>query len=75
MTKEGNHQPQVSLETPPEEDQVKEAAATAEELPINVNSETLSQIIENSNKNYLNALRSFIFLTIDWKFAEFSQRK
>ncbi len=75
MTKEENHQPQISLETSSEEAQVKEPAATAEKLPINVNSETLSQIVEKSTKDYLNALERLMIVTVTWKLAELSQRK
>ena len=74
MTKQENHQPQVSLETSPEEAQVKEPAATVEESP-NVNYEILPQIIEKSTQDYLNALGRLMIVTINWKFAQLSQRK
>ena len=74
MTKEENHQPQVSLETSPEEAQVKEPAATVEKLP-NVNSQILCQIIEKSTKDELKALGRLMIVTINWKFPELSQRK
>ncbi len=75
MTKQENQRPQVSLETSSEEAQVEEPAATAEELPINVNSETLSQIFEKSAKDRLNALGRLMIVTVTWKLAELSKRQ
>ncbi len=75
MTKEENQQLQVSLETSSEQVQVKEPAATAEEVSINVNSETLSQIFEKSAKDRLNALGRLMIVTVTWKLAEFSKRQ
>ncbi len=75
MTKEENQQLQVSLETSSEQVQVKEPAATAEEVSINVNSETLSQIFEKSAKDRLNALGRLMIVTVTWKLAELSKRQ
>ena len=75
MTKQENQQPQVSLETSSEQAQVEEPAATAEELPINVNSETISQVFENSTKDRLNALGRLMIVSITWTLAGLSKRK
>ena len=75
MTQQENQQPQVSLETSSKEVQMEEPAATAEELLINLNSETASQIFEKSTKDRLNALGRLMIVTVDWKLVELSKRQ
>jgi hypothetical protein len=75
MTKQENQRPQVSLETSSEEAQVEEPAATAEELPINVNSQTLSQIFEKSSKDYLKAAENLTIAIGYWTLAQLSKGK
>ena len=75
MTQQENQQPQVSLETSSEEAQVEEPAATAEELLINLNSETAFQIFEKSGKDTLNALGRLMIVTLNWKLVELSKRQ
>ncbi len=75
MTEEKNQQPQVSLETSSQQALVEEPAVAAEELPINVNSETLSQVFENSAKDRLNALGRLMIVSVTWTLAELSKRK
>ena len=75
MPKEENQQPQVSLETSSQQALVEKPAVAAEELPINVNSETLSQVFENSAKDRLNALGRLMMVSVTWTLAELSKRK
>ncbi|MEG3847968.1 hypothetical protein QT971_10945 [Microcoleus sp. herbarium19] len=75
MPKQENQQPQVSLETPSQQALVEEPAVAAEELPINVNSETLSQVFENTAKDRLNALGRLMIVSVTWTLAELSKRK
>ena len=75
MTKEQNQEPQVSFEASSEPAQSEKAAETADGFSENVKSETASQIIENSGKEYLNALEHFLIARIDWKLSELFQRK
>jgi len=75
MTQEQNQQPQVSLETSSEQAQLEKPAATAEELPINVNSATLSQMIEKNGEDRLKALGRLMMVSITWSLAGLSKRK
>ncbi|MEG4347562.1 hypothetical protein QUB70_30430 [Microcoleus sp. A003_D6] len=75
MTEEQNQQPQVSLKTSSEQAQLEQPAASAEELSINVNSESLSQLVENSGKDRLKALGRLMMVSVTWTLAELSQRK
>lgn len=75
MPKEENQQPQVSLETSSQQARVEKSAVAAEELLINVNSETLSQVFENSAKDRLNALGRLMMVSVTWTLAELSKRQ
>jgi hypothetical protein len=75
MPEKENQQPQVSLETSSQQALVEETAVAAEELPINVNSETLSQVFENSAKDRLNALGRLMMVSVTWTLAGISKRK
>ena len=75
MTQQENQQPQVSLETSSEEAQVEEPAATAEELLINLNSETAFQIFEKSANDYLKALGHLTIAIVDWNLVQLSKRQ
>lgn len=75
MTKEQNQEPQVSLEVSSEPAQSEKAAETADGFSENVKSETASQIIENSGKEYFNALEDFLIASINWKLLELFKPK
>ncbi|NQE36402.1 hypothetical protein [Microcoleus asticus] len=75
MTKEKNQQPQVSLETSSEQSQLEKPAETAEELSINVKSETLSQAIENNAEDRLKALGRLMMVSLTWSLAGLSKRE
>ncbi|MEG4311956.1 MULTISPECIES: hypothetical protein [unclassified Microcoleus] len=75
MTEEKNQQPQVSLETSSEQPQLETSAETAEELSINVNSETLSQLVENNAEERLKALGRLMMVSLTWSLAGLSKRE
>ena len=75
MTQQENQQPQVSLETPFEEVQVEEPAATAEELLRNLNSKTALQIFEESTEDRFNALEHLIIAFGNLTLAQLSKGK
>jgi hypothetical protein len=79
MTEEKNQQPQVSLETSSEQPQlekpVEKRAETAEELSIQVNSETLYQTGENNAEDRLKALGRLMMVSLTWSLAGLSKRE
>ncbi|MBE9096084.1 hypothetical protein IQ252_19760 [Tychonema sp. LEGE 07203] len=75
MTEKENQQRQVSLETSAAQAQFEEPAATAEELPIDVKSETLSQTVENNAADRLKALSRLMMVSLTWSLAGLSKSK
>lgn len=75
MTEEKNQQPQVSLETSSEQPQLEKSAETAEELSINLKSETLSQAVENNAEERLKALGRLMMVSLTWSLAGLSKRE
>jgi hypothetical protein len=75
MTEEQNQHPQVSLETSSEQPQSEKAAVTADEFSVNVKSETVAQIIQNSEKDRLKALGRFLIVSLTWSMAGLSKPK
>ncbi|MEG4405715.1 hypothetical protein NDI43_12525 [Microcoleus vaginatus GB2-A3] len=75
MTEEKNQQPQVSLETSSEQPQLEKPAETAEELSINLKSETLSQAVENNAEDRLKALGRLMMVSLTWSLAGLSKRE
>ncbi|MEP6519931.1 hypothetical protein [Microcoleus vaginatus] len=75
MTEEKNQQPQVSLETSSEQPLLEKPAETAEELSINVKSETLSQTVENNAEDRLKALGRLMMVSLTWSLAGLSKRE
>jgi len=75
MTEQENQQRQVSLETFSEQVPLEEAAAVAEESSINLNSETLPQLVENNAEDRLKALGRLMMVSLTWSLAELSKRK
>ncbi|MBD1884224.1 MULTISPECIES: hypothetical protein [Microcoleus] len=75
MTEEKNQQPQVSLETSSEQPQLENSAETAEELSINLKSETLSQTVENNAEDRLKALGRLMMVSLTWSLAGLSKRE
>ncbi|MEG3927829.1 hypothetical protein [Microcoleus sp. D3_18a_C4] len=75
MTEEKNQQPQVSLETSSEQPQLEQSAETAEELSINLKSETLAQSVENNAEDRLKALGRLMMVSLTWSLAGLSKRE
>ncbi|MEG4218276.1 hypothetical protein QUA27_23515 [Microcoleus sp. Pol14C6] len=75
MTEEKNQQPQVSLETSSEQPLLEKPAETAEELSLNVKSETLSQAVENNAEERLKALGRLMMVSLTWSLAGLSKRE
>lgn len=75
MTEEKNQQPQVSLETSSEQRQWEKPAETAEELSINVKSQTLSQAVEKNAEERLKALARLMMVSLTWSLAGLSKRE
>jgi hypothetical protein len=75
MTEEKNQQPQVSLETSSEQPLLEKPAETAEELSINLKSETLSQTVENNAEDRLKALGRLMMVSLTWSLAGLSKRE
>ncbi|MEG4961590.1 MULTISPECIES: hypothetical protein [unclassified Microcoleus] len=75
MTEDKNQQPQVSLETSSEQPQWKKPAETAEELSINVKSETLSQAVQKNDRDRLKALARLMMVSLTWSLAGLSKRE
>lgn len=74
MTEQQNQQRQVSLETS-SEPTASEKAATAEEFSVNVKSETVSQLLENSAQDRLKALGRLMMVSLTWSLAGLSKPK
>ncbi|MBE9187673.1 hypothetical protein IQ270_24250 [Microcoleus sp. LEGE 07076] len=75
MTEKENQQRQVRLETSAEPVKCEDSSATAEELPIDVNSETLSQTVENNAADRLKALGRLMMVSLTWSLAGLSKPK
>ncbi|MCW6048863.1 hypothetical protein QUB60_03870 [Microcoleus sp. A2-C5] len=75
MTKEQNQQQQVSLEISSEQVESEKIAATAEELSVNVKSETVSEAVENSAQDGLKALGRLMMVSLTWSLAGLSKPK
>ncbi len=74
MTEQENQQRQVSLETFSEQVPLEEPAV-AEESSINLNSETLSQLVENNAEDRLKALGRLMIVSLTWSLAGLSKPK
>lgn len=75
MTEQKNQQRQVSLETFSEQVPLEEPAAVAEESSINLNSETLSQLVENNAEDRMKALGRLMMVSLTWSLAGLSKPK
>lgn len=75
MTEQKNQQRQVSLETFAEQVPLEEPAAVAEESSINLNSETLSQLVENNAEDRMKALGRLMMVSLTWSLAGLSKPK
>ncbi len=75
MTAEQNQQQQVSLEAFSEQAQSEKAAAIADEFSVNVKFETLSQTVENNEKDRLKALARLMMVSLTWSLAGLSKPK
>jgi len=75
MTEEENQQPQVSLEISSEQVESEKIAATADELSVNVKSETVSEAVENSAQDALKALGRLMMVSLTWSLAGLSKPK
>ncbi|MEG3941687.1 MULTISPECIES: hypothetical protein [unclassified Microcoleus] len=75
MTEQKNQQRQVSLETFAEQVPLEEPAVVAEESSINLNSETLSQLVENNAEDRMKALGRLMMVSLTWSLAGLSKPK
>ncbi|WP_377475560.1 MAG: hypothetical protein P2A85_22235 [Microcoleus anatoxicus] len=53
----------------------EQSIVTAEELPVNVNSKTASQVFGSHGEDRLKALARLMMVSFTWSMAELSQRK
>ncbi|MEG3858281.1 hypothetical protein [Microcoleus sp. herbarium12] len=74
MTEPENQQRQVSLETS-SQPVASQKAATAEEFSVNVKSETLPQLLENTAQERLKALGRLMVVSLSWSLAGLSKPK
>lgn len=69
------NQHSLGLGTSAKNADLEESIVTAEELPVNVKSNTASEVFESHGEDRLKALARLMMVSFTWSMAQLSQRK